>query len=77
MDNNYRIDMLIAQKKYKRSITMQKRIKKENNINSLKKMEKSDLKLFWKSVKNLINNTTTNSNESITDQEWVDYFHSL
>ena len=76
-DNNQRIDMLIAQKKYRKAINMQKRIKKENDINSLKKMEKSDPKLFWQSVKKLINNQKIDECENITDQKWVDYFHNL
>ena len=76
-DNNLKINMLIAQKKYRREINMQKRIKKENDINSLKKIEKSDPKLFWKSVKNLINNTKFDDSDNISDQDWVDYFHRL
>lgn len=76
-DCNNRLNMLIAQKKYRRAINMQKRLKKENNINALKKIEKSDPKLFWKSIKNLINDTSQNKIESISDQQWVDYFHNL
>ena len=69
--------MFIAQKKYRHAITMQKSLKNENDINVLKKIEKSDHKMFWKSIKRIINNINFNENETISDQEWVDYFHSL
>ena len=75
--NNNRTKLLIAQRRYRREINLQKRLKKENDIKILVKIEKSNPKLFWKTVKNMINSKATKDPDIISNQQWVDHFHSL
>ena len=69
--------MLIAQKKYKRSLTMHRRLKKEKDITALNKIEKSNPKLFWNTVKKMINEHKEEAIPEISDEQWVNYFYNL
>ena len=74
-DNDKRIKMLIARKKYRRAIDLQKNLSKEKKVNKLQGLDKSDPKVFWKSIKSMLNSNTPPT--SISEDNWVDYFQSL
>ncbi len=50
-------------------------LNKENRIAKLAEMESKDPKMFWRTVKHLINKRGAVAN--ISPQNWVDYFREL
>ena len=74
-DDNARCKLLIAQRRYRRAINYYKNIKKEKDINKLKGLQRQNPKLFWQSIKTIINNKP--NLPDINDNQWVDYFSNL
>ena len=72
---NKRMLFIIQRRKYKKMQYLLHKYKKEDKLLKLAEMEKSDPKLFWKSIKKIINPKTPEQN--IGSNHWVTYFKSL
>ncbi len=66
---------LHALSKYKCTKYFLQNLNKENRIAKLAKMESKDPKMFWRTVKHLINKRAVVAN--ILPQNWVNYFREL
>lgn len=71
-----RIKMLIARSMYRRKINYLKDLAKQNKVNKLQGLDRSDPKQFWNTIKSMINSNLNDSCD-ISNDQWVDYFSKL
>ncbi len=70
-----RIEFIHARSKYKHTKYYLQNLNKENRIAKLAEMESKDAKMFWRTVKHMINKRAAVAN--ISPQNWVHYFREL
>ena len=67
---------LAAKKKYRQTLYRIKNFTQENKLNKLADLEKKDPKTFWKGVKQLVKDKSTEP-VNISHQQWTNHFRHL